>query len=161
MRKKSGGAGQRVDKGRVKGEQGAEQGAGLPMGVPPHHLQKHNKGRDFRWESYRTTCKSTIKELKRQHTSKLAEGSGRGERIGEGGKLQLLQKRVDKKKGGQGVGQGAGLPMGVPPHHLQKPNKRTKETTYKQACVVSTALLLLSVPRAGLEPAQPSLAKGF
>ena len=60
-------------KGRVKGEQGAEQGAGLPMGVPPHHLQKHNKGRDFRWESHRRTCKSTIKELKRQHTSKLAE----------------------------------------------------------------------------------------
>ena len=50
------------DKGRVKGGKWVEQGAGLPMGVPPHHLQKHNKGRDFRWESRRRTCKSPIKE---------------------------------------------------------------------------------------------------
>ena len=96
----------------------------------------------------------------------------RDEGMGDCGFCNEEGQRVGQKrggvKGGQGVGKGrdkggirAGLPMGVPPWNLQKPNKRTKETTCKRACVVSLVLLLLSVPRAGLEPAQPSLAKGF
>ena len=113
------------------------------MGVLPHHLQKHNK----------RTKETTYKQA--------CGGEWKGREDWGGRKIAAFAKKGGQKKEGQGVGQGAGLPMGVPPHHLQKPNKRTKETTYKQACVVSTALLLLSVPRAGLEPAQPSLAKGF
>ena len=79
-----------------------------------------DKGRDFRWESQRTTCKSTIKELKRQHASELTEGSGRGEGIEEGGKLQLLQKRVDKKKGGARGGTRGGTSDGSPAVELAK-----------------------------------------
>ena len=80
------------DKGWVKGRIKGGQGAGLPIGVPTHHLQKHNK------RTKETTCKRAC--------------GGEWKVRGDWGGRKIA---AFAKKGGQGVEQGAGLPMGVPP----------------------------------------------